>query len=180
MALHSPATCCLAQPGFADAAHGLARLGFGDELLTAATTLSKNDLDVFLIGWRCRLRDELSKNTHGYLAHRQAYLALKISASFPDRDILKKYTHPMTSSSHSGGFPDTSSWKICEPVIHKLAEFCTTHLRWVQPGIDIRKRFDSKLWEGVFTRMLFSVSFESISMDRILIVHLMKWISRQS
>src|SRR6266702_1133169 len=48
-------------------AHGLAKCGFGDELLEATQSLTRDKLPDFLITWCEDLHSELRTNAHGHL-----------------------------------------------------------------------------------------------------------------
>lgn len=140
-------------------AHGLAQTGLGDRLLQATQNLCSGDFQSFLTQWRQELCIELRTNHSGHLSCRHTALSDAIPNTFPDLNILEKYVRPLTSWTCLGAIPpDNLAWRYREPSISKLATFCTQHLRWVSPRIDIRKRFQAKLWEGIFMRMLYSVS----------------------
>ena len=136
-------------------AFGLARCGFGDKL-EAVQNFQGKAFDNFLVRWRINLRHELESNSRGMLGSRQPQLARQISDTFPDRDILLLYIDPLTSWSAPENIPDTSSWKIKEPSIVQLVNFCVNNFNWKDLQL-LRKKFENILWEGVFLQMLYSV-----------------------
>jgi hypothetical protein len=139
-------------------AFGLARCGFGDKLLEAVQTfkLESKAFDNFLVQWRIDLQHELESNSRGMLRSRQPQLAQHIPHTFPDRDILQLYIDPFTSWSAPKNIPDTSLWKIKEPSIVQLVDFCMNNFNWKDLQL-LRKKFESILWDGIFLQMLYSV-----------------------
>ena len=143
---------------------GLARCGYGDELLEAARTLfpASANLDAFLVNWRARLRQELSSNTHGYLHSTHPTLATNITDDFPNRRILGLYLEPLTSWSDTGTGRGNqvsdmvASWHSREPSIRDIASFCGLRFGWSDSSklLDV---FQGNLWDGVLCRMLCSV-----------------------
>lgn len=149
---------------------GLARCGYGDELLEAAQTLFSARLDAFLVGWCARLKQELSSNAHGYLRSAHPTLATNITDDFPNRRILGLYVKPLTSwSDHIGtGSANqisdmAASWHSREPSIQNIASFCRLHFGWSDFSklLDV---FQGNLWDGVLCRMLSSVSSLNITL----------------
>ncbi|KAF8804934.1 hypothetical protein BYT27DRAFT_7010473, partial [Phlegmacium glaucopus] len=136
-------------------AFGLARCGFGDELLEAAQNFQGKAFDDFLLRWRIELQHELESNSRGMLHSRQPQLAGQIPDSFPNRDIIQLYVDPLTSWSTPQNIPDTSSWKSKEPCIVELVKFCVDNFNWKTSQL-LRKKFNSILWEGIFLQMLYS------------------------
>jgi len=143
----------------ATTALGLAKCGYGDQLLGALIDhhhqkLSDETWNGFLSQWRTRIRHELTNNSSGMLNCRQAKLASKIPETFPAPNILQLYFAPLIS----GSFPASSTWyEICEPMILGIAKFCSDNFHW---GVEKAKRkFTASLWDGVFLRLLYFVSF---------------------
>jgi holliday junction resolvase YEN1 len=146
----------------ASTAHGLAKCGFGDALLTAAKTLPDDDsFQIFLCAWRAQICHELSTNSHGFLPHRSTALASKTTSAFPDMNILHLYLAATTSWTVGSGDHVRNavapSWKPREPVIHEITAFCQQRLGWSDPAM-LMKTFENVLWGGVVFRMFCSVS----------------------
>jgi len=135
-------------------AYGLAKCGFGDELLTAFYTLNSEDLSTFMVSWTDNVRNELISNSRGFLPSRQPALATTIPPDFPPLNVVRFYVRPTTSSFVNPPI----DWKPGQIHINKLASFCANHLGWTD-ATTLRKTFHSNVWEGVFLQMLFSVGF---------------------
>jgi hypothetical protein len=143
-------------------AHGLAKCGFGDDLLTAAnlTLPDDNTFQLFLGTWRAQMCLELSTNSHGFPHHCSMALVPKLNSAFPDIKVLDLYLNPTTSWSKGLGshVRDTiaPSWKPREPIIHEITMFCRQHFEWSEL-VTLLKRFEKVLWGGVICRMFCSV-----------------------
>lgn len=140
-------------------ARSLAKSGFGNALLSAFETQSKEDFKAFLIGWRCSLCQELANNTRGFLSRRHAELASNITTAFPNIQVLEYYASPITSWSQPLPMREPLSaaqWQPREPTIHLIATFCVERLGW-DAAPDLLKTFRRNLWSGVFCRMLCDV-----------------------
>ncbi|KJA22199.1 hypothetical protein HYPSUDRAFT_139674 [Hypholoma sublateritium FD-334 SS-4] len=139
-----------------ETAYGLARCGFGNDLVHAIRTIqSQPVLQKFLSNWRESIKRELSQ---GFLPHRQPAVANRISDQFPDLRVLQFYLNPLTSN------PDTvqKDWLIKQPLLHNLAEFCSERFEWSDEQI-LKKKFKNGIWEGALLQMLFSVSIQLVS-----------------
>ena len=130
-------------------AHGLARCGFGDDLLKAAQSLTCNELPNFLTTWREDLRDELRTNAHGHLGSKKPSLAKAVPDSFPDINVLLLYTNPITSMTDAAAHHTHTPplWKH-EPDLGKLAHLCELHFEWGLKDIII-KRFRTIMWPSI-------------------------------
>ena len=128
-------------------AHGLAKCGFGDELLKAAHSLSRNELPDFLITWREDLRSELRTNASGHLGSKKPSLAKAVLDSFPDIDVLLSYTNPIISATDTGAQHTPPKWEH-EPDLGKLAHLCELHFEWGLKDIII-KRFRTIIWPSI-------------------------------
>ncbi|KAF9523227.1 PIN domain-like protein [Crepidotus variabilis] len=135
-------------------AYGLARCGFGDELLKAWNALNQFELNEFLTGWRQRLRAELETNSSGFLNRRHPSVAQDIDDEFPDLDVLQLYTSPLTSSSYSATLPTFRALGI-SPNIFALTQFCLHHFNWSYE--ELFRKFEGWVWEGIFIQLLYSV-----------------------
>ena len=135
-------------------AHGLAKCGFGDELLKATQTLSHDELPGFLTTWRENLRGELRTNRRGQLGSKKPSLANAVSNSFPDIDVLLSYTNPIISATDAGTRRTHTppQWER-KPDLGKLAHLCELHFEWGLKDIVI-KRFRTIVWPGIVLHSL--------------------------
>ncbi|KAH9009129.1 hypothetical protein EDB84DRAFT_1446468 [Lactarius hengduanensis] len=128
-------------------AHGLAKCGFGDELLKATQSLTRDKLPDFLTTWRKDLRGELRTNSHGHLGSKKPSLAKAVPDTFPDINILLSYTNPIISATDTGTHHTHTlpQWEH-EPDLGKLAHLSSFSvlydaLHWKCPH-------SSTWWEG--------------------------------
>lgn len=135
-------------------AHGLAKCGFGDELLNATHSLSHDKLPDFLTMWRKDLCTELRTNTSGHLGSKKPALAKAVPDSFPDIEIVLSYTNPIISATDTGTQHTHTppKWER-EPDLGKLAHLCELHFEWGLKDIII-KRFRTIIWPSIVLRML--------------------------
>jgi hypothetical protein len=135
-------------------AHGLAKCGFGDELLKAVHSLSCDELPNFLTTWREDLCVELRTNARGYLGSKRPSLAKAVPDSFPDIDVLLSYTNPIISATDASARRTHTPprWER-EPDLGKLAHICELHFEWGLKDIII-KRFRTIIWPGIVLRAL--------------------------
>lgn len=136
-------------PGFS---HGLARCGLGDQLLQAARSMDDNALQDFLIGWRQSLREELKTNASGYLPSKRPSLVKAVDNTFPDISILRSYTNPITSKTHSRTQHQPPQWAD-EPDLGQIGHVCELHFEWGLKDI-ILERFSRVLWPGAVFRIM--------------------------
>ncbi|KAI0319963.1 PIN domain-like protein, partial [Amylostereum chailletii] len=135
-------------------AAGLAKCGFGDQLLEATQTLSRAELPGFLSNWRASIRQELRTNSQKKMKSKRPALAAALEEDFPDIEILLSYTNPITSGTDASArrthVPPT--WER-EPDLGKIAHLCEMHFEW---GIreTIIKRFRDVLWPPAVLRIL--------------------------
>ena len=135
-------------------AHGLAKCGFGDQLLEAARTLSRSALEEYLVKWRDAVRAELRTNARGHLGKRQPALSKAVPEDFPDVDVLLSYTNPITSETDAGARRThvRPTW-VREPDLGKIAHLCEVHFEWGMKEA-IVKRFRTVLWPSAVLRIL--------------------------
>lgn len=134
-------------------AHGLAKAGFGDSLLQAARTLSRDDLEDFLVGWRKDICHELKTNSSGRLQRKSPALAKTITEDFPDIDVVLAYTNPVTSEAKGAGHKNAVVDWDKEPDLGKIAGLCEMYFEWGLKHIII-KRFRTVLWPSAVLRIL--------------------------
>ncbi|KAI9445665.1 hypothetical protein BJY52DRAFT_1315729 [Lactarius psammicola] len=135
-------------------AHGLAKCGFGDDLLKAAQSLTCDELPNFLTTWREDLRGELRTNSHGHLGSKKPSLAKAISDSFPDINVLLLFANPIISATDaSARHTHTPPRWERDPDLGKLARLCELHFEWGLKDVII-KRFRTILWPSIVLRAL--------------------------
>ncbi|KAI0651272.1 hypothetical protein C8Q79DRAFT_897924 [Trametes meyenii] len=134
-------------------AHGLAKCGFGDALLTAARSKSRDELEEFLDGWRDDLRTELRTNAGGHLPRKSPKLAGRIPEDFPDIDVVLAYTNPITSEAKGAGHRNVVVDWDKEPDLGRIAALCEMYFEWGVREIII-KRFRTVLWPSAVLRIL--------------------------
>ncbi|KAF8257778.1 PIN domain-like protein [Lactarius quietus] len=122
-------------------AHGLAKCGFGDQLLKATQSLTaKSSLTFSPHGART-----FAGAAHKFIREprlQEALLAKAVPDSFPDIDTLL-FTH----CTHT-----PPQWEH-EPDLRKLAQVCELHFEWGLKDIII-KCFRTIIWPGIVLRLL--------------------------
>ncbi|PPQ63450.1 hypothetical protein CVT24_004982 [Panaeolus cyanescens] len=131
----------------------LARCGFGDSLFEAAETLSRDELEDFLVGWRRELIQELRTNSRGIIGRKLVALSGKVTDKFPDIDILLSYVKPITSQSMGRESNNLLLTWENEPDLAKLAGACELFFEWGYKEA-ILKRFRTVMWPGIVLRIL--------------------------
>ncbi|KAH7924438.1 hypothetical protein BV22DRAFT_508362 [Leucogyrophana mollusca] len=142
-------------------ARGLARCGFGDSLVNAAESMSRDELPDFLAIWREDVKKELRTNSMGHIGSKKPSLASKIPEDFPDVEILLSYTNPITSETEGKG--GRNSIKITwerEPDLGKVAGLCELYFEWGVKDVII-KRFRTVLWPSAVLRILRRAALEA-------------------
>lgn len=133
-------------------AHGLAKCGFGDSLLSAARTLSKEDLQESLIAWKRDLAEELRTNSRCILGRRYKSLSKSIPEEFPDIDILMSYANPITSETEGKVHKIKVTWE--RPLdLGRIAHVCELYFEWGVRRVII-KRFRTVIWPAAVFRFL--------------------------
>jgi hypothetical protein len=133
-------------------AHGLAKCGFGDRLLSAARTLSRGALQEYLVTWRKDLAEELRTNSRGILGRKCGSLSKAIPEEFPDIDILLSYTNPITSETEGKAHKIKATWQ--RPLdLGRIANICELYFEWGVRHIII-KRFRTVIWPAAVFRFL--------------------------
>ncbi|KAL5524916.1 hypothetical protein ACEPAF_8785 [Sanghuangporus sanghuang] len=131
-------------------AHALARCGFGEKLLDAARELPRPRLQAFLDGWRNEIRSELRSNSRGFLNTKKLKLAKDLPDTFPNIDVLRLYTYPVTSERKD--MRPEFLWDR-EPDLMKLAALCERKFEWGVREIII-KRFRTVMWAPIVLRIM--------------------------
>lgn len=133
-------------------AHGLAKCGFGDNLLSAARTLSREGLQEFLITWKRDLVEELRTNSRSILGRKFTSLSKAIPEEFPNIDILMSYANPVTSETEGKVHKIKATWE--RPLdLGRIANICELYFEW---GVRhaIIKRFRTVVWPAAVFRFL--------------------------
>lgn len=140
-------------------AHALAKCGFGDTLYEGCLRFDGIARRSFINRWLTGVREELQSNSQGLLRSREPILARNICEGLiPNNEIINLYLFPVTSFSPGYMTLPRDTWSvIIEPDIGRLAQAAAQHLSWSEPA-SIIKNFHGNVWEGIFLRMLFSVS----------------------
>ncbi|KAF9077226.1 hypothetical protein BDP27DRAFT_1312041 [Rhodocollybia butyracea] len=144
-------------------AAGLARAGFGKSLYRAAITHYEDPvaLNTFVQQWKVQLAQELRTNASTFLPRKSPKLANSIPESFPDLNVLRAYSNPITSESkgRSDYYDDLlvingkNGWLKKDPGLDQLAEKCEFYFEW---GFmeSIIKRFRTVIFHGVTLRIM--------------------------
>lgn len=133
-------------------AHGLAKCGFGDTLLSAAHTLPRDGLQEYLTAWKTDLAEELRTNSRGILGRKYNSLSKAIPEEFPDIDILMSYAKPVTSETEGKTHKIKTNWE--RPLdVGRIAHICELYFEW---GVrhTIIKRFRTVIWPAAIFRFL--------------------------
>ena len=139
-------------------AHGLAKCGFGDSLLSAVHNLSREGLQEYLITWKKDLAEELRANSRGILGRRYNSLAKAIPEGFPDINILMSYANPITSETEGKARKIKVAWG--RPLdLGRIANICELYFEW---GVRhaIIKRFRTVIWPAAVFRFLREFTLE--------------------
>ncbi|EDQ98259.1 uncharacterized protein LACBIDRAFT_336129 [Laccaria bicolor S238N-H82] len=134
-------------------AYQLAQGGLADSLFEAVNKLTQHELQDFLDDWRKKLANELLYDPHGVMGMKHPALAHNIPSDFPKLDVLRLYTHPLTSWSDYGNSPDTTSWGLHQLNLANLAVLCEKSFSWGSAGIII-PHFCMNVWPAAMMRML--------------------------
>lgn len=118
-------------------AHGLARCGFGDELLAAYNSKTEPELRAFLPLWRQRMTTELKTNSRRFLTSKKNF---DIPNDFPCLATLGNYARPLTTGERASPMRDRADLDLAA-----LASFCEDYFEWATAD-GILKRFRSLVW----------------------------------
>lgn len=133
-------------------AHGLAKCGFGDNLLSAARIQSREGLREYLVSWREDLAEELRTNSRGILGRKYSSLSKAIPEGFPDIDILMSYANPVTSETEGKTHRIKATWE--RPLdLGKIANICELYFEWGVRHVIIN-RFRTVIWPAAVFRFL--------------------------
>ncbi|KAG0704668.1 XPG I-region-domain-containing protein [Suillus ampliporus] len=144
-------------------AHGLARCGFGDELLEIFHRHSNEDIRPALARWRSSVNSELHTNSRKQLRH--PYPTLSLPSDFPNMQILKNYIDPICSarvgSLGGGNMRDNGELNLA-----RAAAFCEEKFGEWGYRTAIIKRFRSLMWEAAIMRVIRRAALEADEKER--------------
>ncbi|KAG2036965.1 PIN domain-like protein, partial [Suillus americanus] len=142
---------------------GLARCGFGDELLELFHRRSTEDIRPALARWRSSVNLELHTNSRKQLRH--SYSALSLPLDFPNMQILENYIDPICSarvgSMGGGKMRDTGELDLA-----RAAAFCEEKFGEWGYRTAIIKRFRSLMWEAAIMRVFRRAALEADEKER--------------
>jgi Holliday junction resolvase YEN1 len=125
----------------------LAKAGFGKELVAAVQTKTGPDLDEFLREWVEKIKVQLSTNPDGHLSRKRPALAKKIPPTFPDLDVVRRYTSPATSAvERYATYAKVHTWAN-PPNIARLVDLVTLLFEWTHK--EIHQKFRNVLFQGL-------------------------------
>lgn len=137
-------------------AHGLARCGFGDRLLSAYFDAPAR-FQAYLKTWKAEVNQEIRTNARGFLPGRRD---VSLPAAFPDIDIFEMYANPLCSgrsAQHSGlAMRDRGNMNLA-----RIAALCEARFdEWGHKSA-ILKRFRNLLWQGAVMHVLRRAAIEA-------------------
>ncbi|RDB19153.1 Flap endonuclease GEN 1 [Hypsizygus marmoreus] len=127
----------------------LASTPLARSLLHAATSLSDQELDRFLVDWREHLRHELSEDPNGVLKRRHQSLASAIPNSFPNPKVLRLYAKPAVTSLMCGLAPSAQWTKPGNLDLARIITLVEHRFGW---GNDIFNKLLQYIWDGLCLR----------------------------
>ncbi|KAJ6495565.1 PIN domain-like protein [Mycena vitilis] len=146
-------------------ASGLARCGFGDQLLEAYERCSQPQFQTFLAGWRAEVNAELHSNSRGLL--KQRHLSLTLPPDFPDLQVLANYAAPVRNEKvNSLAIRDN-----CELDVPGLAGFCEEKFSEWGHRSAIIKRFRTLLWKFAVMHVLRRAALRADDKERDKLIH---------
>lgn len=146
-------------------AHGLARCGFGEQLLEAYENLGnyKEEFNQFLQQWRAQVNVELRENRQGHLPHRTS---LTLPDNFPDLDVLEYYAKPINSGTgHDQGLGSIAIRDQKNLDLPKIAHLCERYFEWGYKA-RIIERFRNLLWPCAVMHVLRRAALEADQRDQ--------------
>ena len=141
-------------------AHGLARCGFGDRLVSAYR-MGEAHFRAFLPQWRNELNTELRTNANGMLLHRCP--SAIIPANWPDMLTLTAYVNPVCSGLNGDA---TSLRDRGDMSLPRLAKFCEDHFDEWGHRSRILERFHNFMYEGAVFHVLRRAALEADEKER--------------
>lgn len=146
-------------------AHGLAKCGFGDRLLTAYRANGDNaNFRAFLATWRTELNTELHTNASGLLPRRSPSSTL--GANWPDMELLEAYANPIVHAVPGEGLAGLELKDKGDMSLSRIAKFCEDHFDEWGHRSRILERFNSLMWEGAVCNVLRRAALEADEKER--------------
>ncbi|KZP34244.1 hypothetical protein FIBSPDRAFT_809332 [Athelia psychrophila] len=146
-----------------DIAYGLARCGFGDQLMSLYGRRAREDIYPLLALWRSGINDELRTNSKACMARKHP--SVLVPATFPDMQVLEWYLNPVCSArvGSQGGGPIKGTGEMN---LAKLAALCEEKFgEWGHMSAIIH-RFRTVLWPAAVVRVLRRAALEADEKER--------------
>ncbi|KAI0681805.1 PIN domain-like protein [Cerioporus squamosus] len=132
-------------------AHGLARYGLGDSLITCVTDSADNtSLRTALSDWRRRLKECLRDDPSGYIGKRCRRLAETLPHDFPDPDVVQAYVRPLTHPLDDVPLDDEFG-RAMHFDLARLRYLCDRLFSWDSATLDTH--FHNLVWPGAILRI---------------------------
>lgn len=112
----------------------------------------------------------MKTNSLGFLPKRCVALAKSIPEDFPDPEIIRLYTNPITSESKGRTLQQLRFDWDKEPDIGELARFCELHFEWGYKEM-ILKRFRTVMWPPMVLRLLRRATLAVDKRDQLPVVY---------
>lgn len=109
-------------------------------------------MEFFLVDWRSRLCWKLTENTCGCLQSRHPAVAQTVPTSFPDLEVVRLYTSPITSIAP---FVSEKPWINRNANLRKLSQLCNQTFSW--QVLKIENKFERLVWIGICFRQVVEV-----------------------
>lgn len=126
---------------------------------------ANNSIDLALQEWRQDLKVELATNRSGVLSSKHPKLALNISDTFPDLEVVDLYVHPKVRSDNLNMDAQSSLCYGSLDVIG-LAKFAEIRFDWGENATSVLSHYESHLFPVLAFRQLIEAA-NDISFDRI-------------
>ncbi|KAH9894731.1 hypothetical protein C8Q73DRAFT_691273 [Cubamyces lactineus] len=137
-----------------DTAHGLARLGYGDRLLSKYLELCLTEFQAWLPLWRAEMTHELRTNESGLLPKR--WPSKSVPSTFPSLEVLENYIRPRVHANNSIKLRDDKAIDL-----PALAAFCEEHFTEWGYRSKILERFRNVVYEGVVMNVFRASALEA-------------------
>ena len=138
-------------------ARGLARCGFGDQLI-AAYSEGEAHFRAFLPHWRTEVITELRTNARGLLPNTWPSATLN---NWPDITILDSYVNPLCSATSGQGVAGLALRDRLDMSLPRLAKFCEDHFDEWGHRSRILERFYNFMWDGAVFHVLRRAALEA-------------------
>ncbi|EAU84188.1 hypothetical protein CC1G_13378 [Coprinopsis cinerea okayama7 len=104
--------------------------------------------------WRDALRNELTTNSQHLLKTRRPLVATYVTEHFPDTEIVRRYTDPLTTHCPNDGGPSNrvSNWGTRLPDMAALTKLICEHWNWNWQ--ELYNFYRKSVWPGTCIRQL--------------------------